>query len=226
MCTNSCGPRIERSTCVSAAKLTIASQPCAAPRDGVGVGDVADDELRARVGEVRGVPRIGQLVEDDDLVTACDEPLHEVRADEAGAARHENAHRGRVPTLDRVDPRRGRTCVASSQGSVRPEHGEGIWTSSRPRRDAGRPGMACRRAEAARAAPDAAPPPALRLEPLLGDAPRSGEHRRQAGGSAATRSRPGRRGGRRASAVAAERPSRCGGPRPPAAAPSRRTRRS
>ena len=90
--TNSCGPRIERSTWVSAAKLTTASQPARGPGDGVRVGDVADDELGARALEIGGVAGVRQLVEDDDVVAACDEPPHEMRADEAGAAGHEDAH--------------------------------------------------------------------------------------------------------------------------------------
>ena len=54
--------------------------------DRLRVGDVPDDELDARTVEVRGVPRVRQLVEDDDLVATCNEPLDEVRADEPGPA--------------------------------------------------------------------------------------------------------------------------------------------
>ena len=90
---NSAGPRIERSTCVSAAKLTIASQPCGRPRDRVGVGDVALMELVLDALEVRAVAGVGQLVEHDDLVAGRRETANELRADEPGAAGDEHAHR-------------------------------------------------------------------------------------------------------------------------------------
>ena len=89
---NSAGPRIERSTCVSAAKLTIASQPAAAVATASGIGDVALVELVLDALEVRAVAGVGQLVEHDDLVAGRREPPHEVRADEAGAAGDEDAH--------------------------------------------------------------------------------------------------------------------------------------
>ena len=95
---NSAGPRIERSTCVSAAKLTIASQPaaaCATAR----VGDVALVELVVDAGEVRAVAGVGQLVEDDDLVPRLREAADEVRADEAGAAGDEDAHRANARSI-------------------------------------------------------------------------------------------------------------------------------
>ena len=91
---NSAGPRIERSTCVSAAKLTIASQPAAAARDHVGVGDVALVELVLDAVQVRAVAGVGQLVEDDDRVALRREPPRERRADEARSACHEDPHRG------------------------------------------------------------------------------------------------------------------------------------
>ena len=68
---NSAGPRIDRSTCVSAAKLTIASQPARGPRDGIRVGDVALVEVVLDALEVRPVARVGQLVENDHLVAAA-----------------------------------------------------------------------------------------------------------------------------------------------------------
>ena len=49
-------------------------------------------QLDARAFEIRRVPRVGQLVEDDRVVTTRDDALHEVRADEAGAAGDEHAH--------------------------------------------------------------------------------------------------------------------------------------
>ena len=94
---NSAGPRIERSTCVSAAKLTIASQPRGRRRDRVGVGDVALVELVLDALEVGAVAGVGQLVEDDDLVAGGGEPPDEVRADEPGAAGDEDAARVTVP---------------------------------------------------------------------------------------------------------------------------------
>ena len=89
----SVAPRIERSTWVSAAKLTIASQAAAALRDGLGVADVADDELDPGALEVRRVAGIGQLVEHAYVVARREEPLGEVGADEAGPACDEHAHR-------------------------------------------------------------------------------------------------------------------------------------
>ena len=65
---NSAGPMIERSTCVSAAKLTIAVAAARPPRDRLGIGDVALVELVLGALEVVAVPRVGELVEDDDLV--------------------------------------------------------------------------------------------------------------------------------------------------------------
>ena len=67
MWTNSCGPRIERSTCVSAAKLTIAVAPGGSAGDGVRIGDVPLEELVLDPVEVRRVARVGELVEDDDV---------------------------------------------------------------------------------------------------------------------------------------------------------------
>ena len=95
---NSAGPMIERSTCVSAAKLTIASTALGRPRDRVGVGDVALVELVLDSLEVRAVARVRELVEDDDLVARLGEPAHELRADEARAAGDQHAHGRRVPS--------------------------------------------------------------------------------------------------------------------------------
>ena len=62
-------------------------------RDRVRVGDVALVELVLDAFEVRAVARVGQLVEDDDVVAARGEATDEVRADEPGAAGDENPHR-------------------------------------------------------------------------------------------------------------------------------------
>ena len=61
---------MERSTCVSAAKLTIASQPAGGAGDSLRVGDVAWLELVLDAVEVLLAARVGQLVEHDDLVPA------------------------------------------------------------------------------------------------------------------------------------------------------------
>ena len=80
-------------------------------RDGLGVGDVADDELDARPREVRGVARVRQLVEHHHVVAARDEPLHEMRSDEAGSAGHEHAH----PRKGTGRPNRQRRCCGTSR---------------------------------------------------------------------------------------------------------------
>ena len=94
----SCGPLMERSTCVSAAKLTTASAPrSASPTTAAsqmspvheGVAGVVLDV--AQVLEVAGV---GELVEVDDLdvVVLGEHVAHEVGADEAGAAGDHESH--------------------------------------------------------------------------------------------------------------------------------------
>ena len=60
--------------------------------DRIRVADVALDELAVAADEVRAVPGIRQLVEDDDLLACRREPLCEVGADEAGAACNQDAH--------------------------------------------------------------------------------------------------------------------------------------
>ena len=91
---NSAGPRIDRSTCVSAAKLTIASTPLAARATDLRVGDVALVELVLDALEVRAVARVRELVENDDLLAVRREPPREVRADEPGAAGDEDSSCG------------------------------------------------------------------------------------------------------------------------------------
>ena len=61
--------------------------------DGAAVGDVALHELDVRALEVRAVARIGELVEDNDLVACGGEALCAVRADEPGATGDEDSHR-------------------------------------------------------------------------------------------------------------------------------------
>ena len=65
---------------------------CRGRRDGVGVGDVTVVELVRDALEVGPVARVGQPVEDDDLVASHRQPPHEVRADEPRSAGDENAH--------------------------------------------------------------------------------------------------------------------------------------
>src|SRR5690348_15103097 len=61
--------------------------------DGGEIGNVGLEKLDVRAVEVGPVARVGELVEDDDLVASCGEPLCEVRPDEAGAAGDEDSHR-------------------------------------------------------------------------------------------------------------------------------------
>jgi hypothetical protein len=68
---------------------------CARERHVGGLRDVAVVELDLG-GQVRAVPGVRQLVEHDDLVPGAEQPFHEVRADEAGAAGDENLHARRV----------------------------------------------------------------------------------------------------------------------------------
>ena len=68
-------------------------------RDVVGLGDVALEELDLLQRQVGAVAGIGELVEHDDLLAGGEEALDEVRADEAGAAGDEDAHREKVSRL-------------------------------------------------------------------------------------------------------------------------------
>ncbi len=63
-------------------------------RDRLGIGDVGLDEPAVTALEIGGVPGVGELVEDDDLVAAREQALDEVGADEAGPAGDENLHGG------------------------------------------------------------------------------------------------------------------------------------
>jgi hypothetical protein len=59
------------------------------------IRDVALVELVRDPGEIRGIARIGELVEHADLVAGAGKTPDEVRADEAGSAGDEHAHRGK-----------------------------------------------------------------------------------------------------------------------------------
>ena len=91
--TNASGSAIERSTWVSAAKLTTASTPVERAADRVGVLDAGLDQLDVEVGEVLAPAGVGELVEHDDVVAVVGDALAgEVRADEPGAAADEQLH--------------------------------------------------------------------------------------------------------------------------------------
>ena len=70
------------------------------PIDRLAVADVELDQAAtgapAGRGQVRALARLGiegvEVVDDDDLGSVGQEPIDEVRADEAGAAGHERAH--------------------------------------------------------------------------------------------------------------------------------------
>ena len=94
MRTKASGSAIERSTWVSAAKLTTASTAVHRLGRRARVLDRAVDELVLDVLEVLAPARVGQLVEDDDLVAVVAHAhAHEVRADEAGTAADQQPHR-------------------------------------------------------------------------------------------------------------------------------------
>ena len=91
-----CGSRIERSTCVSAAKLSTASASATSSPDRARVGDVPADEAQPgrllgvveHRPEVRLVAGVGELVEDRDPrpVVARQDVSDVRRADEARPA--------------------------------------------------------------------------------------------------------------------------------------------
>ena len=94
---NSPGASIERSTWVSAAKLTIASQPVDRGLDRLGVGDVGDDQLEplgVEPLEVLLAPGVGELVEHPDPEVGMGlEPVADVGgADEPGPAGDQHVH--------------------------------------------------------------------------------------------------------------------------------------
>ena len=64
----------------------------AGPRNHIGVGDIALDELVRDTVEIGGVAGVGQLVEDDNLVTARDQPLDEVTTNESATACYKHSH--------------------------------------------------------------------------------------------------------------------------------------
>ena len=93
--TNAAGPRIERSTWLSAAKWTTASRPVLAQQTG-DQRPVQNRAVNKRVrrialqrGEVVDVAGIGQRVEIHDLVAAPHSFKDKVGADKACATRHQ-----------------------------------------------------------------------------------------------------------------------------------------
>ena len=90
------------------------------PRRPVGVAEIADHQLGA-VGHRPGEPG-RQIVEDDDVLARVQEAERHMAADVAGAAGHQNAHRGSHPFVvafdrsGRRDPARAsqRACTAAS----------------------------------------------------------------------------------------------------------------
>ena len=80
---------------------------CSGVADGDRVGDIALVELVGDTLEVGAVARVRELVEDDDIVPALDEQLHEVRADEPRAAGDEDPH---AESLARQSRRPCRQC--------------------------------------------------------------------------------------------------------------------
>ena len=91
--TNSCGPENRAVDVRLGGEVDDRVAALRRRGDRVRVGDVALLELVLDALEVRPVPGVRQLVEDDDLVPAASEAADEVRADEAGAAGDEHAHR-------------------------------------------------------------------------------------------------------------------------------------
>ena len=93
MVTNASGSAIERSTCVSAAKLTTASASAIASGDRVAVLDPGVHEAVLDALEVLAPARVGELVEHGHVVAEVAHALaHEGRADEPGAAADEQPH--------------------------------------------------------------------------------------------------------------------------------------
>ena len=142
---NASGSRMDRSTCDSAAKLTMASASATSGSDDRRIGDVAADEaqpirqrrVRADRVEVRFVARVGELVEDRDRrpVAPGQDVADVAGADEPGSARDQQPPEGAVrhaigqPTgrVDgRVEPALG---VVRGRQLGRPQqrrHGPGV----------------------------------------------------------------------------------------------------
>ena len=89
---NSAPLRIERSTWVSAAKLTTASQPCPAWATATASAMSPSWNSCGDAFEIGAVARVRELVEDDHVVAPVCEQLHEVRADEPRSAGDEDPH--------------------------------------------------------------------------------------------------------------------------------------
>ncbi len=104
MVTNASGSAIERSTCVSAAKLTIASGAAAAIAAGTASASSIAPRMKWKRGslgdvlEVLLAPGVGELVEHRHLVAVLAHALaRERRADEPGAAADEQFHARIIP---------------------------------------------------------------------------------------------------------------------------------
>jgi hypothetical protein len=76
---------IERSTCVSAAKVDDRVAALAGACDGDAVDEVAVNELMVDVLDVGEVAAVRQLVQDDDVVALRREPTGEMAPDKARA---------------------------------------------------------------------------------------------------------------------------------------------
>ena len=93
MSTNVCGLSIDRSTCVSAARLSTPVGRCLVedPRHRGAVRDIGlyerDTRILERIFQVEKTARIGQLVDDDDSIGGVRKGVaREVRSDEPRAA--------------------------------------------------------------------------------------------------------------------------------------------
>ena len=91
--TNGSGPSMDRSTCVSAARLTTASGRCSANTRAMAAASAmsartnVDARIVERPLEVQQAAGVGQLVDDDEAVGGVREGVvDEIGADEPGAA--------------------------------------------------------------------------------------------------------------------------------------------
>src|SRR5205823_3565137 len=139
--------------------------------DRVGVDDVELAQLRRRVHEL--APARGQVVDDRDLMALGDEPVHQVRADEAGSAGDDRAgrHSAGIYTdaVEAVLARMSSTAgtVSSIRSSTRiPWRSAGsIPPTAGPESTTGRSGCAACSSASARSAscpPSGAAPPRTR----------------------------------------------------------------
>ena len=118
---NPSGSAIDRSTCVSAAKFTIASAPAIASATATGSSIAPCTKRMSDATSLQVLPATGvrELVEHGDLVAVlAHTQAHEVRADEAGAPADHQFHAALTSTTSaryRARPSRqaGRTSAAS-----------------------------------------------------------------------------------------------------------------